>query len=149
MSEKPERPQRYKEEKGEEKRREKDEKEDEKRKGWDEKWRRDRVNAIGWAAILIWGALIILAETTGFGDDYDWWAGWAVFFSGAGAILLLSAFYRTLVPEHRRAVTGNVILGLILLALGLGELVSWDYIWVIVLIAIALLILLRAFVPKR
>src|SRR4030042_3796889 len=150
MSEKPERPQRYKEEKGDEKRREKDEKEDEKRKGWDEKWRRDRVNAVGWAAILIWGGLIILAETTGWGEEnFDWWASWAVFFCGAGAILLLSAFYRTLVPEQRRAVTGNVIFGLILLGIGLGELVSWNYIWVIVLIAIAILILLRAFVPKR
>src|SRR4030042_1786528 len=57
MSEKPERPQRYKEEKGDEKRREKEEKEDEKRKGWDEKWRRERVNSVSWAAGLIWAGL--------------------------------------------------------------------------------------------
>jgi len=137
------------EEKNEEKKREKNEKEDEKRKGWDEKWRRDRVNAVGWAAILIWGALVILAETTGYKDHFDWWEGWAVFFAGAGAILLLTAFYRVLVPEHRRAVAGNVIFGLVLLGVGLGSLISWDYIWVIILIVIALMILLRAFVPKR
>ncbi len=137
------------EEKSEEKKREKDEKEDEKRKGWDEKWRRDRVNAVGWAAILIWGALVILAETTGYKDHLDWWEGWAVFFAGAGAILLLTSFYRVLVPEHRRSVAGNVIFGLVLLGVGLGSLISWDYIWVIILIVIALMILLRAFVPKR
>jgi hypothetical protein len=132
-------------------REEKDEKEDEKRKGRDEKWRRDRVNALLWALVLIWGALVILAETTGYAKDNfsSWWEGWAVFFVGAGAILLLTAFYRLLVPEHRRAITGNVIIGLVLLAIGLGDLISWNYIWVIVLIAIALMILLRAFVPRR
>ena len=141
---------RHKEEKGEEKRREKDEKEDEKRKGWDEKWRRDRVNAVSWAAVLIWAALVILAETTDYAEDhFSWWEGWAVFFSGAGAILLLTAFYRLLVPEHRRAVTGNVILGLIFLGIGLGELISWTYIWVIVLVVIAIVIMLRAFSSKR
>jgi len=137
------------EEKNEEKKREKNEKEDEKRKGWDEKWRRDRVNAVCWAAVLIWGALVILAETTGYKDHFDWWEGWAVFFAGAGTVLLLTAFYRVLVPEHRRAVAGNVIFGLVLLGVGLGSLISWDYIWVIILIVIALMILLRAFVPKR
>jgi cation transport ATPase len=141
---------RHKEEKDEEKRREKDEKEDEKRKGWDEKWRRDRVNAVAWAVVIIWGALVILAETTGYAkDNFSWWEGWAVFFAGAGAVLLLTAFYRLLVPEHRRAMAGNVIIGLVLLGIGLGSLISWNYIWVIVLIAIALMILLRAFVPRR
>jgi len=140
---------RHREEKDEEKRREKDEKEDEKRKGWDGKWRRDRVNALLWALILIWGALVILAQTTGYAQDhFSWWSGWAVFFVGAGAILLLTAFYRLLVPEHRRAITGNVIIGLVLLAIGLGDLISWSYIWVIVLIAIALMILTRAFVSR-
>jgi predicted membrane channel-forming protein YqfA (hemolysin III family) len=138
-----------KEEKNEEKKREKDEKEDEKRKGWDEKWRRDRVNALLWALVLIWGAVVLILETTGAADDISWWQGWAVFFVGAGAILLLTAFYRLMVPEHRRAITGNVIIGLVLLAIGLGDLISWGYIWVIVLIAIALMILVRAFAPKR
>ena len=136
------------EEKDEEKRREKDEKEDEKRKGWDEKWRRDRVNALLWALILIWGAVVLILDTTGAVDDVSWWQGWAVFFVGAGAILLLTAFYRLMVPEHRRAITGNVIIGLVLLAIGLGDLISWGYIWVVVLIAIAIMILLRAFVPR-
>jgi cation transport ATPase len=139
----------HREEKDEEKRREKDEKEDEKRKGWDEKWQRDRVNAVAWAVILVWGALVILAEATGYKDNFSWWEGWAVFFAGAGAVLLLTAFYRVLVPTHRRAVAGNVILGLVLLGIGLGSLISWNYIWVIILIAIALMILLRAFVPRR
>ena len=127
----------------------KGEKEDEKRKGWDEKWRRDRVNAVSWAAILIWGALVLLASTSDFKNHFSWWEGWAVFFAGAGAVLLLTALYRLIVPEHRRAVTGNVILGLVFLGIGLGDLVSWNYIWVIVLVVIAVMILLRAFAPRR
>jgi len=140
---------RHKNEKEDEKKGEKQEKEDEKRKGWDEKWRRDRVNAVSWAAILIWGALVLLAETSDFKNHFSWWEGWAVFFAGAGAVLLLTALYRLIVPEHRRAVTGNVILGLVFLGIGLGELVSWDYIWVIVLVVVAVMILLRAFAPRR
>ena len=139
----------HKNEKEDEKKGEKQEKEDEKRKGWDEKWRRDRVNAVSWAAILIWGALVLLAETSDFKNHFSWWEGWAVFFAGAGAVLLLTALYRLIVPEHRRAVTGNVILGLVFLGIGLGDLVSWDYIWVIVLVVIAVMILLRAFAPRR
>ena len=140
---------RHKNEKEDEKKGEKQEKEDEKRKGWDEKWRRDRVNAVSWAAILIWGALVLLAETSDFKNHFSWWEGWAVFFAGAGAVLLLTALYRLIVPEHRRAVTGNVILGLVFLGIGLGELVSWNYIWVIVLVVVAVMILLRAFAPRR
>jgi len=139
----------HRNEKEDEKKGEKQEKEDEKRKGWDEKWRRDRVNAVSWAVILIWGALVLLAETSDFKNHFSWWEGWAVFFAGAGAVLLLTALYRLIVPEHRRAVTGNVIIGLVFLGIGLGELVSWDYIWVIVLVVIAVMILLRAFGPQR
>lgn len=136
-------------EKEEEKRREKNEKEEEKKRGWDEKWRRDKINAVGWAGILIWGALVLLAHTTDFRDNFSWWVTWAVFLAGAGAIVLLVAFLRLLMPEHRRPVAGNIILGLVLLGVGMGGLISWSYIWIVILIVIALVILLRAFVPRR
>ena len=139
-------------EKQDEKKGEKQEKEDEKRKGWDEKWQRDRVNAVAWATILIWGALILLAETSGFGKEhFSWWEGqsWAVFFVGAGAVLLLTAFYRVISPVHRRAVSGSMILGLVFLGVGIGELWRWDSIWAVILIIIAVMILVRAFAPRR
>ena len=140
------------EEKDEEKKREKDEKEEEKRRGWGEKWQRDRVNAVVWASVLIWAALVLLAEITGYADDHfaDWWEGWSVFFAGFGAIVLIAALYRILVPEQRRPVAGALIFGFILLGIGLGELLdSWDYVWVGILIAIALIILFHAFVRRR
>jgi peptidoglycan/LPS O-acetylase OafA/YrhL len=140
-------------EKDEEKKREKDEKEEEKRKGWGEKWQRDRLNAMVWASVLVWAALVILAEATGFADDSfgDWWEAWAMFFAGFGAIVLLGTFYRMMVPEHRRPIAGGLIFGFILLGVGMGELLdSWNYVWVVVLIAIALIILFNAFIrPQR
>ena len=138
-------------EKDEEKRREKDEKEEEKHKGWGEKWRRDRLNAVIWASVLIWAAVVVLASATGFAEDNfgDWWEGWAVFFAGFGAFVLLGSFYRMLVPEHRRPVAGGLILGFVLLGIGLGQLLdSWTYVWVGVLIALALVILFNAFLRR-
>lgn len=136
-------------EKEEEKKGEKGEKEEEKGRGWEEKWRRDRGNAVTWAVLLIWGALVLLAETTDFAANFSWWSGWAVFFAGAGAIVLLGAIIRLLIPEHRRPVVGSLIFGFILLGVGLGGLVGWSWVWPLVLIAIALIILLRALVRRR
>ena len=135
-----------KEEKAEEK---KHEKEEEKGRGWDEKWRRDRGNAVTWAAVLIWGALVLLAETTGYARIFNWWIGWAVFLTGFGIIILITAIIRSIIPEHRRAVGGSLILGCILLGVGLGGLIGWGYVWPVILIAIALIILIRAFSRGR
>jgi hypothetical protein len=55
-----------------EKKDEKEEKDEEKRGEKEEKWRRDRGNALVWAAVLVWGALVILAETTGYSDEFSW-----------------------------------------------------------------------------
>lgn len=139
-------------EKEDEKKQEKSEKEEEKNRGWSEKWQRDRINAVIWASVLIWAALVILAEATGFANDHfaDWWAGWSIFFVGFGSIILLGTLYRMLVPEFRRPVAGGLILGFILLGVGLGDILdSWQYVWVIILISIAFVILFHAFIRRR
>lgn len=132
-----------------EKKEEKAEKEEEKRGEKEEKWRRDRGNALVWAAILIWGALVILAETTDYKNNFSWWEGWAVFFAGAGIIVLLGTFFRLFIPEYRRPVVGGLILGFILLGIGLGSLVGWGWVWVIILLAVASIILISAFFRRR
>ncbi|UCG83923.1 MAG: hypothetical protein JSW38_03645, partial [Dehalococcoidia bacterium] len=69
---------------------------------------------------------------------------------GFGAIVILGVLYRMMVPEHRRPVTGGLIFGFILLGVGLGGILdSWDYVWVVVLIAIALIILFHTFVRRK
>ena len=121
------------------------EKQEEKKGGWEEKWRRDRGNAVTWAAILIWGALVLWADTSGYAAKFSWWEGWAVFLAGMGIIVLIEAVIRLLIPAYRKSVIGSIVFGCVLLGVGLGGLVTWNYIWVVVLIIIALLILLSAF----
>ncbi len=139
-----------------------DEKEEEKRhekgantrgeKSWEEKWRRDPINALSWAAVFIWAGLGLIAETTGWGPDtFSWWNTWAVILAGAGAIFILTALIRLAMPEHRRPITGGLIFGLILLAVGLGDLTNWGWgvLGAVVFIGIGLIILLTGIFRRR
>jgi hypothetical protein len=143
MSE-PRRDEKYQDEKG---RGEKDEKgRDE---SWDEKWRRDPVEAALWAFVLIWFGLAWLASNIGiFGDGLDWWA---FGFLGAGLIIFLGVAARLLVPAYRRPVTGSIILGLIFIGIGLGNLIEkgWEVIGPLVLIGIGIAGLAAFFLRGR
>jgi predicted membrane channel-forming protein YqfA (hemolysin III family) len=125
----------------------KNEKQEEKKGSWEEKWQRDRVNAVSWASILIWGAIVLLIDISKSASNVTWWHGWAMFLLGAGVIILLTALYRWLRPEHRRPLIGSFILGIILLGVGLGDLVAWSgqIVGIIILVVLAFGILLSAF----
>jgi hypothetical protein len=101
----------------------------------------DPADAAGWAAIFVWGALVMLAESTNFSANFSGWNGWSVFFSGTGVIVLFGVVIRLLLLQHRRSVVGHVICGLVLLSLGLGDQVDWDWVWPSVMIAVAVVIL--------
>ena len=143
MSE-PRRDEKYQDEKG---RGEKEEKgRDE---SWDEKWRRDPVEAALWAFVLIWFGLVWLVSNIGvLGDGIEWWS---LGFLGAGLIILLGAVVRLLVPAYRRPVTGNIILGLIFVGIGLGQLIEegWEVIGPLVLIGIGIAGLAAFFLRGR
>lgn len=124
------------EEKFDEKRREKDE------KSWDEKWREDPVGAIVWASILVWAGVALLLGNLGVLDDITL-DSWDLVFAGAGAILLLEALVRSLVPAYRRPVIGTLILAFVFLAIGLGDLGIWDAVWPLAIILIGAALLLR------
>ena len=129
-------------------RKEKDEKDEKGREeSWDEKWRRDPLNAAGWALILIWAGLVLIAENVGMLDNLGIRGeAWSIAFLGAGVIVLLGVLVRLLVPAYRRPVTGSIIFGFILLGIGLGELTRWDVVGALVLIAIGVSIILSRFV---
>jgi Na+/H+ antiporter NhaD/arsenite permease-like protein len=124
-----------------------DEKEQE--EGFGEKWRRDPVDAAGWAAILIWAGLVFLAGNLGFLARFERLETWGLIFLGAGLIVLLTVVARQLVPSYRRPVTGSLVFAVILLAVGLGGLVGWDVIWPVVLIVIGLAIIVGGLMRTR
>ena len=127
-----------------------DEKSSQEEKNWEEKWRRDPVNAVSWACIFIWAGIVFLVDALGFIDT--WTVGldgdidaWSFIFLGAGVIVLLAVLFRLLVPEYKRPVTGNIILGLILIGIGLGDLFNWAVVWALILILIGISIIFRGF----
>ncbi|MBN1658041.1 MAG: hypothetical protein JXA93_06545 [Anaerolineae bacterium] len=115
---------------------------------WDEKWRNDPVNAAVWALVLIWAGLVLLADNMnliGFGDMESW----SVIFIGAGLIVLLGVLVRLAIPAYRRPVVGSVILGLVFLAIGLGDRFGWELILPLILIAIGIGGLLAYFRTRK
>lgn len=131
-----------------------DEKEAEKReeKSWEEKYRNDPVSAAVWACIFIWAGLVLLAGNLGLldwistepGAPFFLWANtWGLILLGAGVIVLMGAAVRVLVPSYRRSVTGDLILGVIFIGIGLGNVFGFQVTLPLILIVIGLSILLR------
>lgn len=142
-------------EKFDEKEREKREEKSHEEKNWEEKWQRDPLNAIVWAVIFIWAGVVLLARNLGYlstldkvlpGTPFGFLAGagtWSLILLGVGVILLIEVLVRLLVPAYRRPITGTLILAIILIGIGLGNLVSWGLIWPLILIALGLSIIFR------
>ena len=130
----------------EQQRHEKEEKEEKhNEKDQEEKWRRDPLSGMVWAAILIWAGLVLLADNLRLLASFERLQAWALILIGAGVILLLEVVIRLTVPAYRRAVVGTLILGLVLIGAGLGEVLSWDVIGPLVLIGVGVFILARVF----
>ncbi len=127
------------------------EKRDEKGRGWDEKYERDPLRMISIAAILIWGGLVALAGTLKL-FTFDWEGhGWAIFLLGTGVILIGKVIIRVLVPHFRRPIGVSLIIGIVLLAVGISDLINWNwnYVGPIILVIIGLVIILRGVFRRR
>lgn len=111
--------------------------------GWDGWWSSDRFDALGWAAIFIWGAIVVLATYTDFSEDLSWWDGWGVFFLGAGAITLVEAVARLFIPQYRSKWAWTFMWGMIALSIGLGALFGWAWL-ALALVAVGVVILVDA-----
>lgn len=121
----------------------KNEKKEKSIEGWENWCRGDRVDAIGWAAGFVWAAFVILATHTA-AANIVWWDGWAVFFTGAGVIVLLETGVRLLLPAYRKGIAAKLIFGFILIGIGLGGLIGWVWVWPAVLVVVAAVILKSA-----
>ena len=127
---------------------EKEKREEKEEKSREEKWRRDPLSGMVWAGILIWAGLVLLADNFKLLVRLEWMEAWAIILIGAGLILLLEVAVRLLVPAYRRAVTGTLILGLVLIGVGLGDLLTWDVIGPLILIVLGLFILVRVLLRR-
>jgi hypothetical protein len=124
---------------------------------WDGEWcwhwwsgtrRSGRLDAAGWAALLLWAAGLIAAERLGLTDRFPWWDGWALFLIGAGAIVLAKIVFRTFSPYRRRSEAIGVIFALFLIGLGLAGFTGGTLFLPIFLTAVAVYILLGLFTRR-
>jgi hypothetical protein len=139
-----------KEEKDGRQRREKREKDEEKHeKNWEEKWRRDPLNAAVWALIIIWFGVVLLANSLNLLNWVPFFEPLAISFLGAGVLLLLEAGIRLIMPEYRQPVWGNLILGVVFLAIGLINVISWECILPLVVIGVGLWLLFSGLLRRR
>jgi hypothetical protein len=127
------------------------EKEEEKTRGaWGfEKWRRDRVSALVWAAVLIWAGVALLLDNLGFLNRFEMLEGGALASIGAGVILLLAVAFRMLVPSYRRPVLGTFFLALVFLGFGLGNWLGAGVTWAVILIVFGAFVLVRGVFVSR
>jgi hypothetical protein len=140
---------RRRDEKGDEKQGEKEqEKQQEKGRGMDEKYRRNPLGFVTVALLVIWLGVTLLLQNAGVIDDND--QGWAVFLWGGGALILLTAVLRLVVPRWRRPIVGSIVWGAIWLGVGFGLYYdAWEVIGPIVIIAIGVAILVGRLAPRR
>jgi len=105
-------------------------------------------DAVGWAIIFIWGAIVYALGLSGFTDSYSWWNGWSVFFTGFGVIVIIQSIMHVLAKQKNKAV-GSFIFGFILVVIGLGGFIDTSWAWAVFLIMIAVLILIGVFGHKK
>lgn len=115
--------------------------------GWNKFYKSGKIDAIGWAIIFFWGAIVLATEAMGYASNFSWWNGWAVFFTGFGTIAIIGAIISTYVKDYDKA-GWNFIVGLVMIGFSLGFTFNTNWIWVIVILAIGVIILLGAFVDK-
>ncbi|UCF10272.1 MAG: hypothetical protein JSW65_00895 [Candidatus Bipolaricaulota bacterium] len=107
----------------------------------------DSLDGIFTGLVFIWGALVLAGELSGYKDNFACWTnGWEVFFSGVGALAVLGAIVRMIVPRYRHRIGQAIVFGCILLGIGLGDRAVW--IWP-VLLGVAGLTILRGVLLRR
>jgi hypothetical protein len=108
----------------------------------------DRRDARGFGTLLVWGALVLIANAIGAKSVISWWDGWAVFFAGAGMLVLAGTALKYLGSGQSRGKTvGGLICGMVLLGFGIGEAVPWY--WAVVLAVVGLSVLFGSFTDRR
>ncbi len=133
-------------EKEEEKQQEKQEEKSFEEKWGEKDWRRDPLGGIIWALILIWAGAVLLVTTLEltYFDWMTWDKAWGAILIGAALLLAMEIALRLMIPSYAAPLRGRIILASILGILGLSNFTDVE-LWPLIIIAIGLSILVRAF----
>jgi uncharacterized membrane protein YhaH (DUF805 family) len=116
-------------------------------RSWKTIYKSGKLDSFGWSLIFIWGELVLLADLIGYGNNFTWWDGWVVFFTGFGIIALLGGTIAVKFRDYDKA-SWNFIISFIMLGLSLGTLLNTIWIIVLVPIAIGIIIIIGTFIDK-
>lgn len=125
----------------------------------------DMLSSISWAFILMWAGVVFLAANMGWFAAYgldvntnwafytfsDWqsFGVWNLIALGAGGIVLIESLIRFLIPRFRRRIGGSLIGAAVLIGVGLGGWLSWNYLWPLVLIAVGINVLVSGLSRRK
>ena len=130
------------------------EKDNEKERGGGvEKWRRDPLSGVVWAGILIWAGLVLMVENLGFLSGLriqeSYIGAWPIICLGASVIVFLEVAVRLTMPAYRRPIGGTLFWAIVLMGIGLGNMMGWQVVGPLILIALGLSVLMRGFFQDR
>jgi hypothetical protein len=63
--------------------------------------------------------------------------------------VFLEVLVRLVMPAYRRAVGGTLVFAAILVGVGLGDIIGWNIVWALILIALGVSVLLRGLSGRR
>jgi uncharacterized membrane protein len=116
-------------------------------RSWKTIYKSGKLDVFGWGLIFIWGGLVLLADLIGYGNNFTWWDGWAVFFTGFGIIALIGGILAVKFRDYDKA-GWNFIISFIMLGLSLGTLFNTGWIIVLIPLVIGIIIIIGAFKDK-
>ena len=109
----------------------------------------DPLNWFTGALILIWAGFVLMFKNLGevLGVEPENASAWIL--TGVGVLLWIEAFLRLAIPKYRRSVGERVIMGMIFVIVGLGEVVEMS-LWPLLLVGLGIAMMLGFFsVPRR
>ena len=85
------------------------------------------LNTFTLASILLWVGVVLLLDRLQVPQRLNLeWKTWAIIVAGIGVIFLIQALVRRLTPSKGRHTLGSLIIGIILLAIGIGNAAGWE-----------------------
>jgi hypothetical protein len=110
-----------------------------------QQFKRDTLNRITWASILIFAGLVFLAQNAGYLPNIPNTGVWNWIMLGAGGLLVLEAIIRALSPNQAEPHWFGLIGGIILIGIGASPIFRlnlsqnwWSMAWPVVLIVMGI-----------